>query len=208
MIQQIAIFVVNIIHKTGYLGIAFFMMIESSFIPFPSEVVVPPAGYLVSQGKMNMYLVVLSSLIGSVAGGLVNYYLAVRFGRPFILKYGKYFFLGESKFQKVEKFFKNHGEITTFVGRLLPGIRQYISFPAGLARMNLFRFCLFTALGAGIWSIVLAYTGYLVGTNLDLIKEHLNKITIVILPTLAVLVMVYIFVYKKYLRWRNYDKKD
>ncbi|ADR18192.1 DedA family protein [Calditerrivibrio nitroreducens] len=208
MIQQIASFVVNMIDKTGYFGIAFFMLIESSFIPFPSEVVVPPAGYLVSQGKMNMYLVVLSSLIGSVVGGLVNYYLAVRFGRPFILRYGKYFFLGESKFQKVEKFFKNHGEITTFVGRLLPGIRQYISFPAGLARMNLFRFCLFTALGAGIWSIVLAYTGYFVGTNLDMIKEHINKITIVILPTLVVLVIVYIFTYKKYLRWRNYDKKD
>lgn len=208
MIQQIASFVVNIIDKTGYFGIAFFMLIESSFIPFPSEVVVPPAGYLVSQGKMNMYLVVLSSLIGSVAGGLVNYYLAVRFGRPFILKYGKYFFLGESKFQKVEKFFKNHGEITTFVGRLLPGIRQYISFPAGLARMNLFRFCLFTALGAGIWSVVLAFTGYFVGTNLDLIKENINKITIVILPTLVVLVIVYIFTYKKYLRWRNNGKKD
>jgi len=208
MIQQIASFVVNMIDKTGYFGIAFFMLIESSFIPFPSEVVVPPAGYLVSQGKMNMYLVVLSSLIGSVVGGLVNYYLAVRFGRPFILKYGKYFFLGESKFQKVEKFFKNHGEITTFVGRLLPGIRQYISFPAGLARMNLFRFCLFTALGAGIWSVVLAFTGYFVGTNLDMIKEHINKITIVILPTLVVLVIVYIFTYKKYLRWRNYDKKD
>lgn len=207
MIEQIASFVVNIIDKTGYLGVVFFMMIESSFIPFPSEIVVPPAGYLVSQGRMSMSLVIISSVLGSVLGGLVNYYIAVRFGRPFIMNYGKYFFLTESKFQKVERFFKNHGEITTFVGRLLPGIRQYISFPAGLAKMNLFRFTIFTALGAGIWSVVLAYTGYFVGTNLHIIKEHINKITIVIIPSLVVLVIVYIYLYKKYLRWKSYAKK-
>ncbi|MCX8083736.1 MAG: DedA family protein [Calditerrivibrio sp.] len=203
MIETIANYVIALIEKTGYFGVFFFMVIESSFIPFPSEIVVPPAGYLVYLGKMNMVLVVLSSTLGSIVGGLVNYYIAVKFGRSFILTYGKYFFLGESKFAKVEKFFKTHGEITTFVGRLLPGIRQYISFPAGLARMSLMRFCIFTGLGAGIWSVILGYTGYLVGTNLPLIKENINKIMIVVVPSMAVLIIVYIFIYKKYLRWRN-----
>jgi membrane protein DedA with SNARE-associated domain len=208
VIGKIAVFVVSVIEKVGYPGIVFFMAIESSFIPFPSEVVVPPAGYLVSQGKMNMFLVILSSVVGSLIGGYVNYFIAVKYGRPFILKYGRYFFLGESKFQKVEKFFNNHGEITTFVGRLLPGIRQYISFPAGLARMDLVRFSIFTALGAGFWSVILAYTGYLFGTNIDVIKEHINNIMILVIPSLAVIVIVYIFFYKKYVRWRNNAKKD
>ncbi|MCA1932981.1 MAG: DedA family protein [Calditerrivibrio sp.] len=203
MLEKLASIVVGIIDKTGYLGIIFFMAIESSFIPFPSEIVVPPAGYIVSQGGMNIFFVILSSTFGSLVGGLVNYYIAATFGRNFLIKYGKYIFLSESKFSKMERFFQNHGEITTFVGRLLPGIRQYISFPAGLARMNLLRFCIFTALGAGIWSTILAYVGYFVGKNIELIKEKIDTISIVILPSIAVLIIVYIFTYKKYVRWKN-----
>lgn len=203
MLENLAGFVVGIIDKTGYFGIIFFMAIESSFIPFPSEIVVPPAGYIVSQGGMNMLFVILSSTFGSLIGGIVNYYIAATFGRNFLIKYGKYIFINESKFSKMEKFFQNHGEITTFIGRLLPGIRQYISFPAGLARMNLFKFCIFTSIGAGIWSTILAYVGYFVGKNIALIKEKIDTITIVILPSIAVLIIVYIFVYKKYMRWKN-----
>ncbi|MEF3254697.1 MAG: DedA family protein [Deferribacterales bacterium] len=203
MIETIAGFVVGWIEKTGYFGIIFFMAVESSFIPFPSEVVVPPAGYLVYSGSMNMILVILSSTFGSVLGGLVNYYLAVTFGRSFLIKYGRYFFINESKFLRIERFFRNHGEITTFVGRLLPGIRQYISFPAGIAKMNLFRFCIFTALGAGIWSTILAYVGYYVGKNITLIKEKIDTIMVVVIPSLVILVILYVYFYKRYVRRKN-----
>jgi len=117
--------------------------------------------------------------------------LYVKYGRAFFLKYGKYILINETKFNKIEKFFQTHGEITTFVGRLLPGVRHYISFPAGLARMRLFRFCLFTALGAGIWSVILAYLGYFLGMNLYAIKEKLHTIIIVLIPFIAIVIIFY-----------------
>jgi membrane protein DedA with SNARE-associated domain len=203
MIESLASFIVDVIDKAGYLGIMFFMMLESTFIPLPSEIVVPPAGYLVYKKEMNMVLVLVSSIIGSVLGALVNYYIAVKYGRAFFIKYGKFILINESKFNKIEKFFQTHGEITTFVGRLLPGVRHYISFPAGLAKMRLFRFCLFTALGAGIWSVILAYLGYFLGMNLYAIKEKLHTIVIVLIPFIAIVIIFYILAYKKYMRWKN-----
>ncbi len=160
-----------VILALGYPGIVVLMAIESSFIPFPSEIVVPPAGFHAARGDMNLGLVILAGLLGSLIGAFVNYYLAVYAGRPFIIKYGRYFLITEDKLAKCERFFANHGEITTFVGRLLPGIRQLISFPAGLARMNLAKFTLYTALGAGIWTVILAYFGYAVGKSLTVENE-------------------------------------
>ncbi len=126
------------------------MFLESSFFPFPSEVVIPPAGYLAARGEMDLAMVILMGILGSLLGALFNYWLSLKFGRPFFERYGRYLWISKRSLDRAERFFDEHGHITTFVGRLLPGIRQYISLPAGVARMNLFLFCLFTGLGASI----------------------------------------------------------
>ena len=191
MFSSIINFIVETVSSLGYAGIFIMMFLESSFFPFPSEVVMIPAGYLVYKGEMNMYLVILFGILGSLAGALFNYYLAVKFGRKFLIRYGKYFFIKEETIVKMENFFKNHGHISTFSGRLIPAVRQYISFPAGLARMNLFIFCLYTSLGAGIWVVILTLLGYYLGDNEGLIKEYLRYIIVVILIALAVLAFWY-----------------
>ena len=153
----------------------------------------PPAGALARSGELNLVLVILCGVVGSLAGALANYYLAYFLGRPFCLRYGKYFFLPERKFRKAEDFFRRHGEITTFVCRLLPGIRQLISVPAGLSRMALPRFLLFTTLGAGIWVTVLTLIGYWVGTDLEMVKRNSHRILLFMAPALLGIVVAYIW---------------
>jgi membrane protein DedA with SNARE-associated domain len=194
LLTSIINFIVETVGSLGYTGIFIMMFLESSFFPFPSEVVMIPAGYLAYKGEMNMYLVILFGILGSLAGSLFNYYLAVKFGRRFLIKYGKYFFITEETIVKMEVFFKNHGHISTFSGRLIPVVRQYISLPAGLAKMNLFVFSLYTSLGAGIWVAILAVLGYYLGDNEGLIKEYLRYIIVAILIVLAILGFWY---YKK-----------
>jgi len=194
LLTNIINFIVETVGSLGYTGIFIMMFLESSFFPFPSEVVMIPAGYLAYKGEMNMYLVILFGILGSLAGSLFNYYLAVKFGRRFLIKYGKYFFITEETIVRMEVFFKNHGHISTFSGRLIPVVRQYISLPAGLAKMNLFIFCIYTSLGAGIWVVILTLLGYFLGDNGTLIKEYLHYIIIVILILLTILTFWY---YKK-----------
>ena len=187
MLADIVNFIVDTVGSLGYIGIFIMMFLESSFFPFPSEVVMIPAGYLAYKGEMNIYIAIVVGILGSLAGALFNYYLAVKFGRKFLIKYGKYFFIKEPTIVKMEEFFKSHGHISTFSGRLIPAVRQYISFPAGLARMNLFIFCIYTSLGAGIWVIILTLLGYFLGDNQALIQEYLHSIIIGILISLVVL---------------------
>ncbi|MDD2894711.1 MAG: DedA family protein [Aliarcobacter sp.] len=191
MLTSIIDFIVQTVGSLGYAGIFIMMFLESSFFPFPSEVVMIPAGYLAYKGEMNMYLVILFGILGSLAGSLFNYYLAVKFGRRFLIKYGKYFFIKEETIVRMEVFFKDHGHISTFSGRLIPVVRQYISLPAGLAKMNIFVFSLYTFLGAGIWVVVLALLGYFLGDNELLIKEYLHYIIVVILILLTILTFWY-----------------
>lgn len=160
---EIINFIVEVVGQLGYLGIFAMMFLESSFFPFPSEVVMIPAGYLAYKGEMNAIIAVIMGILGSLAGALFNYYLALKFGRIFILKFGKYFFFSEKTMNQMEAFFKAHGEISTFIGRLITVVRQYISLPAGLAKMNLAKFCFYTSLGAGIWVIILTILGYYIG---------------------------------------------
>ena len=187
MLTSIVNFIVETVGSLGYIGIFLMMFLESSFFPFPSEVVMIPAGYLAYKGEMNIYIAIVVGILGSLAGALFNYYLAVKFGRKFLIKYGKYFFIKDPTIVKMEEFFKSHGHISTFSGRLIPAVRQYISFPAGLARMNLFIFCIYTSLGAGIWVIILTLLGYFLGDNQALIQEYLHSIIIGILISLVVL---------------------
>jgi len=192
MLSEIVTFIVNTVAEWGYTGIFFMMFLESSFFPFPSEVAMIPAGYLASTGKMNLFVAIFAGTAGSLFGALFNYYLAIRFGRDFLIKYGKYFFISEETIEKVERFFKNHGHISTFSGRLIPAVRQYISFPAGLARMDLKEFSFYTVLGAGLWSTILALIGYFVGKNETLAHQYTRQISIILIILMAIIIFFYI----------------
>ena len=187
---------VDTIGKMGYTGIISLMFLESSFFPFPSEVVMPPAGYLAWKGEMSLTLVLLSGIFGSILGALFNYWLAVKLGRPFLLKYGKYFFISQESIDKADKFFQKHGHISTLVGRLLPVIRQYISLPAGISRMPLKTFTIFTTIGAGVWVVVLTFAGYFLGEHQELLKEYLHVISISCIALALIIALGYYFVWK------------
>ena len=191
MFHEFVGWVVDTVNHWGYLGIFVAMFLESSFFPFPSEVIMIPAGYLAFKGDMNIYAAILAGVAGSLAGALFNYLLAAKYGRPFLLKYGKYFFLKEQSLDKLESFFAKHGEISTFNGRLIPGIRQYISMPAGLAKMPLGKFSLYTILGAGIWVSVLALLGYYLGANEEQVSKYLKSATVIVLIFIAGLSLFY-----------------
>ena len=154
------------VENANYLFVFIFMTIESSFIPFPSEVVVPPAAYLACTGSdMNVGLVILFSTLGALTGAFINYYIALWIGRPIVYRFANSRFghaclIDQAKVEKAEAYFDKKGAISTFIGRLIPAVRQLISIPAGLSRMNIGIFALFTTLGAGIWNIILAGLGY------------------------------------------------
>lgn len=192
MFLELTQYLVTTVQGFGYGGIMLLMAVESSFIPFPSEVVMIPAGYLASKGEMNLLLVILSGLIGSMIGAYVNYFGALWIGRRFLDKYGRYFFISPAALEKMDLFFHRHGAISTFTGRLIPGVRQLISIPAGLGRMNLPLFSLYTALGAGIWGAILALIGYFIGDNEALIGKYLKEITMIAAAVVAVIIALYI----------------
>jgi len=187
MIRELAQDLVDLIFDWGYLGIFLLMSVESSFIPFPSEIILIPAGYLASQGEMSLGMIMASALGGSLLGAFINYYLALILGRKILKRYGKYFFINENALEKMDNYFDKHGAISTFIGRLIPGIRQLISIPAGLSRMNLAIFSTYTALGAGIWALILTMLGYFIGENQELINTYLKQITIIVLISLVLL---------------------
>jgi membrane protein DedA with SNARE-associated domain len=192
MFQTFFDWLINTIGDLGYTGIFLLMTVESSFIPFPSEVVVPPAGYLIAQGQMSWSGVLLAGGGGSLFGALINYVLALYVGRAVLERYGKYVGFSAHHFDKSVVFFNRHGSISTFVGRLIMGVRQYISFPAGLARMDLKKFCFYTTLGATIWVWVLAYIGYIVGNNRELVMALAREWSLYAIAACVVLVAIYV----------------
>ena len=190
----------------NYWTVMLFMAIESSFIPFPSEAVVPPAAWKAAvTGEMNVFLVVLFATVGALIGAFINYYLAVWLGRPIVYKFansrlGHMCLIDEAKVQKAEKYFDKHGAVSTFIGRLVPAVRQLISIPAGLARMGLGRFVFYTSLGAGLWNAILAALGYYMSTIPGMQTEEsvMNKVKVysgeigVVFIVLAVFVVAYL----------------
>lgn len=202
MLHSALQWLVESVSALGYPGIVLLMTIESSFIPLPSEVVMPPAGYLAAQGRMDPWLAVLAGTFGSLLGALFNYWFAIVVGEPFLRRYGKYFLVSGEHLDRAEAFFARHGEISTFVGRLVPVVRQLISIPAGMARVGLGRFVAFTALGASIWCAVLVYIGWLVGRHEaalaeGMVKAYSTRAFLYMLPVLILLVAGYVVWYRR-----------
>lgn len=198
----------------NYASITALMTIESSFIPFPSEVVIPPAVYVASEPTsalcatgnypVDVALIVLFGTIGAMLGAVINYLLSMWLGRPIIYKFadsrmGHLLLLSSEKVQKAENYFNDHGKVSTFIGRLIPGIRQLISIPAGLAKMHFGQFMLYTFLGAFLWNTVLALLGYIAHGQADLINQYSHELSFIILALVGVIVVYYIgkMVYKK-----------
>ena len=203
----------------GYAFIFLFMTVESSFIPFPSEIVMIPAGFLAARGELSFHaatpdlvVAVAVGLAGSLAGAYINYFLSARLGEPFLRRYGKWFFLSPAALDRSCEVFNRYGAAATFVCRLLPAIRQLISIPAGIARMPLGSFTLFTALGAGLWTAVLAGTGFWLGrtagdiTYLELVhrgKAFIDSNLVWVLVAVAAAVVAHIAVSKLVMKKRK-----
>ncbi|MBR2910934.1 MAG: DedA family protein [Lentisphaeria bacterium] len=222
LVSHIAYFA-QFAHVWGLLLIFIFMTIESSFIPFPSEVVMIPAGFLAARGEMltgNVWIDCILAIVigsaGSLAGAYINYYLALFLGRTALHKYGKYFFLKEETILRAEEVFREYGAAATFICRLLPAIRQLISIPAGLAKMPLASFTLFTGLGAGIWVVILtaigAWLGHLSGdmdypTLINKGKQLISDHYIWIIAAVVVFGVIYLFIHKRVMKL-NTPKED
>ena len=201
MLESFIGWLLTLFRGMGYPGIIALMAVESSILPLPSELVMPPAGYLAAKGEMSLALAVACGVLGSVLGALGNYGLARWLGRAFFLRLGKYVLITEKGLDRSERYFAAHGEISTFLGRMLPVVRHLISIPAGIARMRLGRFVVFTGLGALLWCSILTGIGWFIGSREDVILEVLNReaqryagrAILLLLPILAVITAGYIW---------------
>ena len=195
--HKLIAWLVSTIGALGYPSIFFLMAMESSVIPIPSEIVMPPAGYLAHKGEMNMVSAIVCGTLGSLAGAYANYFISRYLGKPLLIKYGRYALISEEKLGRVERFFHDHGEISTFIGRLLPVVRHLVSIPAGLAGMNHVKFSIYTLFGAGIWVSALAYIGYFIGANEELVMRYSNRALAGAVMLSIVVVAVYIWIRKR-----------
>jgi len=184
IIRPLIEFIISFISRVGYLGIFFLMVLESAMIPIPSEIIMPFSGFLVSAGKFGPILVVLAGSLGNLVGSILTYYFGLKVGRAFIIKYGKYVFFKKEHLEFTERLFKNYGDKISFVGRLLPVIRTYVSLPAGIGRTNFIKFVFYTLIGSLIWNSVLTFAGMQLGNNwknIDRYSIYLDVVTICII---------------------------
>lgn len=190
--------VVHAVWSLGYPWIFIMMTIESSFIPFPSEVAMIPAGYLASTGEMSFIIAFIAGTLWALTWSIINYILWLKLGWPIVKKlihkYGKYILLNENHYSQAEIYFQKHGSITTFLWRFIPAVRQLISLPAGTFRMNFAKFCLYTALGAGIWNLILMTLGYVAWENKELINMYSKEILAI---TLFLVIIIWLLYYIK-----------
>jgi len=202
LIEFLANFVINTIETLGYAGVFLAMAIESACIPLPSEIIMPFSGYLVYQGDMNLWAVGVVGALGNLGGSLLAYWAGAKGGRPLIERYGKYVLLSHHDLDLADRWFARYGRSTVFFTRMMPVVRTFISFPAGISRMRLGTFCLYTFLGALPWSLALAYVGMKLGENWDTLGGYFHKADILIGVLLVVAVTWYV--------WRHLNnlKKD
>lgn len=182
------------INDLGYMGIFFLMTLESAMIPIPSEIIMPFSGFLVSEGKMSFISVVLAGSIGNLIGSIITYYLGLKVGRSLIIKYGKYVLFNENHLKYTDKLFEKFGDKISFAGRLLPGIRTYVSFPIGIAKSNLVKFLIYTFFGSLIWNIILTYIGFRLGSSWQNI--HSYSIYLDVIAAIVVTIAIIMFTYK------------
>jgi membrane protein DedA with SNARE-associated domain len=180
LIEFLANIVIGLISSLGYFGVFIAMTIESACIPLPSEIIMPFSGYLVFRGEFNIWLVGIIGACGNLAGSLIAYWIGLKGGRPLIEKYGKWILISHHDLNTAEKWFNKYGRSTVFFSRLLPVVRTFISFPAGISEMRLTTFCLYTFAGALPWSIGLAWVGYKMGENWQTIGSYFHKFDILI----------------------------
>ncbi len=204
--------ILGLVDGMWYTGIYIMMLIESSFIPFPSEVAMIPAGYLVSLERMNVFLAFFAWTFGAMTGASINYFLGNKLGRPVVKRlihtYGKYILLSEKHYEKSEKYFKSHGAITTLVGRFIPAVRQLISIPAGIFSMPYKQFLLYTFIGAGTWNTILLTIGYIAGQNNELIQKLTGTVFLAIVIILGFIVISYIhYVQRQAKKLRKIEEK-
>ncbi len=190
IISSLANYVISTISGTGYLGIFFLMVAESALIPIPSEIIMPFSGYLVSTGKLNPVLTILAGAIGNLVGSLIAYMIGVKLGREFIVRYGKYVLLKKSHLDWTEAYFGKYGDRSTFVSRLLPAVRTYISLPAGIAKMNLKKFSIYTFAGSLVWSAMLTYVGMVLGEQWTKIRHYSDYIDGAVIVGIAIIIII------------------
>lgn len=192
ILNNLTNFIISTISNSGYVGIFLLMIAESALIPIPSEVIMPFSGYLVSSGKFNVAYVIIAGSIGNLVGSLVTYYIGLRLGREFILKYGKYVLLRKSHLEITESYFKKYGDRSTFISRMLPAVRTYISLPAGVAKMNPKKFIMYTLIGSIIWNSALTYIGIQLGQEWKNILHYSNYFDgIVVIGVIAAIVIFF-----------------
>ncbi len=180
MVAQLTLYFTYIIEQMGYWGAAFLMALESMIAPVPSELVMPFVGFLAAEGKFSIPMAIVFTSIGSLVGSLISYYLGLLGGRPLVLKAGRYLFLNHEHLEWTERWFAKNGSWTIFVSRFIPVVRHLISIPAGLGRMNVWRFSIFTLVGATIWNTFLLYCGYKLRQNWTLVQRYSHELDIVV----------------------------
>lgn len=190
-------FLVHFIGQIGYLGILLGMFLESTMFPLPSELIMIPAGIAVSYGKMDIYLVIFFGVLGNTLGAIFSYYLASSVGRTVLFKIGKYFLIKPATIIKIEKYFKEHGPMSIFIGRFIPGLRHFISLPAGIAKMDITTFTLYTACGSAVWTTTLTLLGFAIGANKGLIKKYLDIIILSCVLFCGILIAGYMYFHKR-----------
>ena len=205
LIEILANMVIFVISFSGYAGVFFLMLVESCGVPMPSEVTMPFAGFLVFQGKIQFWLIVFLGAFGNLIGSLLAYYIGSKGGRPLIEKYGKYILINHHDLDVADKWFLKHGDFTVFFGRLLPVVRTYISFPAGISKMNLKKFSFYTFLGALPWCFLFTWLGVKMGANWNLIREKLHNFDMLMLILVVMSIGLYIY---KHLKKRKKNSEN
>jgi membrane protein DedA with SNARE-associated domain len=191
--ELIATYATLLIQKTGYASVFILMTMESMVFPVPSEAVMPFAGFLIEQGTFTFWQVIFVSTLGSIFGSLISYYIGYYGGMPFVKKFGKYALLDVEELEATERFFKKRGELTIFICRLIPVVRHLISIPAGTGKMNIWKFSIFTIIGAGIWNAFLAYVGYVLKSNWSEVMKYSHIIDIAVVIFLLAIVGLYVY---------------
>src|SRR5256884_5624048 len=192
ILRPIVEVITSIITTMSYPGIFFLMILESALIPIPSEIIMPFSGFLVSAGKLDVVYVVLAGSFGNLVGSMIAYFVGVRLGRAFVLKYGKYVLLKKSHLELTESYFQKYGDRSTFVSRLLPAVRTYISLPAGVAKMNLKKFASYTLVGSIIWNFALTYLGIKLGEQWTNIRHYSSYFDAMVIAGVIIVIVVFI----------------